>query len=453
MFTQTQTGILLHPTSLPGPWGIGTLGSEAEQFVRWVADSGAGVWQVLPLSPPVYSASPYQASSSFALNPLLLSPEKLAISGLLSKKETETASIPFAGRVDWKALQSRHALLETAAERALAAVPGDFSRFSRQRWVREWSVFAAKKEMNGNRPWHLWNILSPPPDCRVMIHAMLQFLLQNQWTGLKEYSRSIGVSILGDIPIYAAQDSSDAYFNREIFKLLPSGEPEFVAGVPPDYFSSSGQRWGNPVYDWKKSSETGHRWWICRMRRSLELFDGVRIDHFRGFESYWEIPAGAPTAREGRWMKGPGYPFFETLGSSLGTLPLVAEDLGILTEPVHSLRKRCGFPGMTVLQFALLDPSFEPSSLNRNTVVYTGTHDNDTTAGWIESTGRAIGYSSPGEIIAMALGSPAVLAVIPIQDVLLLGSSSRMNTPGVSRGNWSFRLDSIPPPADLGRRT
>ena len=453
MLFSMETGILCHPTSLPGPWGIGTLGSEAVDFADWLASSGASVWQILPLSPPVCSASPYQALSSFALNPLLLSPEKLAKSGLLTKNELGEAKIKPGREIGWKALNTRNALLEKAAGRSLADPPAPFRKFRNRRWVKEWSSYAAKKEMNLGKPWHLWKNLAPPPAERVMIHAMLQYLLEEQWFLLKDYCKDLGIRIMGDLPIYAAHDSADVFYNRKIFKLQPSGEPASLAGVPPDYFSETGQLWGNPVYRWRESEATGHRWWTCRFRRSMELFDAVRIDHFRGFESYWEVPAGSETAEEGKWVMGPGYPFFEKVRMTLGELPLIAEDLGIITDSVRHLRKKCGFPGMTVLQFALQDPSFRTSSIKRDTIVYTGTHDNDTTAGWIVSTGEAIGYHSPEAIVELALGSPAELAVIPVQDVLGLGSSARMNTPAKAEGNWSFRLLSVPPPADLRRKS
>ena len=451
MLFSMDTGILCHPTSLPGPWGIGTLGSEAREFAEWMAASGASVWQVLPLSPPVYSASPYQVLSSFALNPLLLSPEKLAESGLLNEYEIKEEERERTSKIDWKALTTRYSLLERAAGRALENPPAAFRYFRNRRWVREWSTYAAKKEMNLGKPWHLWKNLAPPPSGRVMIHSMLQYLLEEQWFSLKDYCNGLGIRIMGDLPIYAAHDSADVFYNRKIFKLLPSGEPAYVAGVPPDYFSATGQLWGNPVYHWSESEATGHQWWTCRFRRSMELFDAVRIDHFRGFESYWEVSAGSKTAVKGKWVRGPGYPFFEKMRMTLGELPLIAEDLGIITDSVRDLRKKCGFPGMTVLQFVLQDPSFQVDSIANDTVVYTGTHDNDTTAGWIASTGERIGYHSAKAIIKLALGSKAHLAVIPVQDVLGLGSPARMNTPARAEGNWSFRLNSIPPPADLRR--
>lgn len=451
MLFNRETGILLHPTSLPGPWGIGTLGSEAEVFIGWMADSGATVWQILPISPPVCNNSPYQALSSFALNPLLLSPEKLAEDGLLLPSELNSSRSQCGPSVDWRITSRRSQLIEMAASRALTCPHPGFEDFASREWVRRWSRFAAKKELNSMRPWHLWKNLAPPPEQRVMVHSMVQFLLERQWQSVRSLAISMGIRILGDVPVYTALDSSDVYCNRSIFKLDPLGSPTFVAGVPPDYFSKTGQLWGNPVYNWTDSAATGHRWWTNRMRRSLELFDTVRIDHFRGFESYWEIPAGSSTAENGRWSKGPGLPFFDSLRKSLGELPFVAEDLGLITDKVVELREKCGFPGMTVLQFALQDKSFDINSVSPSTIVYTGTHDNDTTAGWVTSTGASLGYSSVKEIVSMALSSPAELAVIPVQDVLELDSTARMNTPATIHGNWSFRLCSYPPQADLTR--
>lgn len=451
MLFSRETGVLLHPTSLPGPWGVGTLGTEAERLIRWMADSGLSVWQVLPMSPPVYGHSPYQTLSSFAINPLLLSPERLLSRGLLLPEEVEPHRSKASVRVNWKSLGNRNDLLDKAARRAIDSNPEGFDSFRRRRWVVEWSRFSTRKEMNRGKPWHLWKNNAPPPEERLEIHAMVQFLLEEQWLELRKLCDSLGIRILGDIPIYTAHDSADVFFNRSIFKLLPSGAPAFVAGVPPDYFSSTGQLWGNPVYSWESSGETGHRWWTCRVRRAMELFHTARVDHFRGFESYWEIPAGAETAASGRWVPGPGLSFFQELKRNLGELPLVAEDLGVITDSVRELRKDCGFPGMTVLQFALTERNFSLEEVEENSVIYTGTHDNDTTAGWVASTGKELGYTSVEEVIDLALSSPAGLAVIPMQDILGLDSNSRMNTPATSPGNWSFRLQALPPPVSLER--
>ncbi len=398
-----------------------------------MGDSGVTVWQILPLSPPVFGLSPYQALSSFAINPALISHEQLSAQGYLSASD------------------SGPSLLETAASRALKSNPDGFNSFRETGWVKSWSRFAAAREQNRKVPWNMWRSEGDPPGDRVAVHAMIQFFACQQWRNIRNLCAVQGIRILGDIPIYTAHDSADVFFNREIFKLDPGGAPSAVAGVPPDYFSRTGQLWGNPVYNWKASAATGHRWWAARMRRAMSLYDAVRIDHFRGFESYWEIPAGSATAEPGRWVPGPGKQFFEKLTLELGPLPVVAEDLGIITDEVRKLRVDCGFPGMTVLQFALQNKSFSLDKVDPSSVIYTGTHDNNTTAGWIRTTGSALGYSSVSRIREMALASPAELAVIPMQDVLEMGSRSRMNTPATSRGNWTWRLHSIPGTVDLSR--
>jgi len=434
-------GILLHPTSLPGSWGIGTLGSEAHEFARWMAGSGAKVWQVLPLNPPVYNHSPYQVLSSFAGNPLLVSPEELFNQGFLSAAELDSARSQCSATVNWHSLEGRKALLTTAANRALNAGVTGFDSFYKQQHVREWSWFAATKELNGGRPWPQWSAAKPDLE-EQLVHGMIQYFFHTQWISLKKYCSSLGIRILGDIPIYAALDSTDVYFNRELFKLNAQGDPTVVAGVPPDYFSTTGQLWGNPVYDWDRCAASGYRWWTHRMAGALELFDAVRIDHFRGFDQYWEVPAGETTAVNGTWNSGPGIDLFRQMEKLLGKLPVVAEDLGIITPSVRALRRQCGFPGMVVLQFALQNSSFSVENMDPNSVIYTGTHDNDTTAGWISST--ETGFKSVRSVVDIALSSPADLAMLPMQDVLELDSSARMNTPGASSGNWGWRMLEIP---------
>ena len=271
---------------------------------------------------------------------------------------------------------------------------------------------------------------------------------------LKEYCNSLGIRILGDIPIYTAHDSCDVFFNRELFKLDENGLPSVVAGVPPDYFSQTGQLWGNPVYDWNACARSGFRWWTRRIGSTMQLHDAVRIDHFRGFSEYWEIPAGEKTAVNGKWVNGPGIDLFTAMKKELGTLPVVAEDLGLITQSVHDLRKKCGFPGMIVLHFALQDPEFSIDSIEPASVIYTGTHDNDTTAGWIASTGGELGFSSVNSVIQIALSSSSELAVIPMQDILKLNSSARMNTPSsTSFSNWSWRMTGLPEIQDLSRNS
>lgn len=451
MLFDHETGILLHPTSLPGKWGIGTLGSEAFDFARWMADSGVSVWQVLPLTQPVYANSPYQALSSFAGNPLLISPAELFKMGLLSGTELDSAQVGSLSAVSWKKLSCRTALLCLAASRGVkAGVPG-FEKFLKKSWVKEWSWFAAMKEMNSGRPWTLWSNAAPPDPDSLLIHSMIQYFFHVQWMNLKKYCNSLGIRILGDLPIYTAHDSCDVFFNKELFKLDKNGLPSVVAGVPPDYFSQTGQLWGNPVYDWNACAKSGFRWWTRRVGSTMQLHDAVRIDHFRGFSEYWEIPAGERTAVNGKWVNGPGIDLFTAMEKELGALPVVAEDLGLITQSVHDLRKKCGFPGMIVLHFALQDPGFSIDSVEPASVIYTGTHDNDTTAGWIGSTGCELGFRSVNSVIQIALSSSSELAVIPMQDILELDSSARMNTPSSASGNWSWRMTALPAIQDLSR--
>ncbi len=433
-------GILMHPTSLQGEWGIGTLGAECAEFLDWAADAGFTWWQMLPLNPTGYGNSPYQPLSSFACNPLLISPGELHAEGLLTRDETAAARSRSGSRVEWgELLPGRNGLVLRAASRALGLNPAGFGEFCGRNadWLMPWARYATLKDLNCGKSWNRWIERTEAPDLEGA-HMMAQFLFRNQWTSCREHCRMNGIRILGDLPIYTALDSADVWSNPGLFRLDRSGAPLAVAGVPPDYFSSTGQLWGNPLYDWEAHRKEGYRWWSLRLGRAMELFHKVRIDHFRAFCDYWEVPAGAVTAREGAWRQGPGKAFFDCVSGNLGArLPIVAEDLGMITPDVRKLREDLGFPGMLVLQFALSDPCFKPSGIPRETVLYTGTHDNDTTAGWTGSGGT--GYDLDG-VVNIALRSPADLCVFPVQDLLGLGSDSRMNTPGTDRGNWSFRL-------------
>ncbi len=435
-----KAGILLHPTSLAGEWGIGTLGAECAEFQDWAAEAGFTWWQILPLYPTGYGNSPYQPLCSFACNPLLISPGELHQDGLLTREETDDARHPSGSRVVWeKLLPERHGLVLRAASRALALNPPGFDDFCEKNtgWLKPWARYAALKGRNGGAPWTAWSEHGEDPG-REGAHMMEQFLFQTQWNRCRERGEKNGMRLLGDLPIYTALDSADVWWNPGLFRLDGSGTPLAVAGVPPDYFSPTGQLWGNPLYDWEAHRAEGYRWWSLRLGRALELCHTVRIDHFRAFCDYWEVPAGAPTARDGAWRPGPGKAFFDSVAGNLGVrLPIVAEDLGIITPDVRKLREELGFPGMLVLQFALSDPCFDPSDVTPDTVLYTGTHDNDTTAGWSRSEGS--GYDLD-RVVNIALSSPADLCVFPVQDVLGLGSDARMNTPGTDRGNWSFRL-------------
>jgi 4-alpha-glucanotransferase len=338
----------------------------------------------------------------------------------------------------------RYSLLGAAADRALRSGIAEFEDFMQLSWVQEWSWFAAKKEMNKGKPWTQWKNTAPVTTDSLRAHGMIQFFFNTQWMKLREYCNSLGISILGDIPIYSAHDSTDVFFNRDLFKLSADGSPAAVAGVPPDYFSRTGQLWGNPVYDWDQCARSGYRLWTGKMTRALNLYDAVRIDHFRAFDMYWEISAGETTAENGKWIAGPGIELFRRMESSLGRLPVVAEDLGLVSPSVHALRKQCGFPGMIVLQFALQNNDFSIDDIDPSSVIYTGTHDNNTTAGWIKAGGGGLGFGSARSVIDLALSSPADLAVIPMQDILDLDSSARMNTPASPAGNWRWRMIEMP---------
>lgn len=467
-------GVLLHPTSLPGPFGIGDLGPSASRWVGWLARSGCHLWQVLPLGPTGYGDSPYQSFSAFAGNPLLISPEGLAADGLLDPSDLDAYPGFAGGRVDYgQVIPAKTSLLSLAAgrfeDRAGSTLKAGLERFEREEadWLADYALFMALKAEHDGRPWTTWDeplarrrpaALAQAADHlaeRLRIHKVIQFLFFRQWASLKEEAKEAGVSIVGDLPIFVAHDSADVWSLPSQFELDQAGEPAVVAGVPPDYFSATGQRWGNPPYRWDRMAEDGYRWWIGRIRSTLKLVDLIRLDHFRGFQAHWEIPAEETTAVNGRWAAGPGRPFFEAAGAALGRLPFIAEDLGIITPEVEELRDGLGLPGMKVLQFAFDgDPNqaYLPHNFPVNCVVYTGTHDNDTTLGWFrtlpEST-RAFcrsyldlreDSSAAWRMIRAAWASVARMAVAPMQDLLSLDSESRMNTPGGMQGNWSWRL-------------
>ena len=435
-----KAGILLHPTSLGCEWGVGTLGAECREFLDWAAEAGFTWWQMLPLNPTGYGNSPYQPLSSFACNPLLISPGELHLEGLLTSAETAEARCPSGSRVAWgKLLPQRHELILLAASRALAQNPPGFDEFCGRNaeWLAPWARYATLKGLNGSTSWTEWKKRGGDPDVE-RAHMMAQFFFYRQWSRCRGHCERNGIRLLGDLPMYTALDSADVWSNPGLFRLDGSGAPLAVAGVPPDYFSSTGQLWGNPLYDWEAHLAEGYGWWSLRLGRALELCHTVRIDHFRAFCDYWEIPAGAATARFGVWRQGPGKAFFDRVAGNLGgRLPIIAEDLGMITPDVRKLREELGFPGMLVLQFVLQDPSFRPSDISSDTVLYTGTHDNDTTAGWVRSSGAGCDLAG---VVDIALSSPANLCVFPVQDVLGLGSDARMNTPGTDRDNWSFRL-------------
>jgi 4-alpha-glucanotransferase len=493
------SGILLHPTSLPGRFGIGELGPEAYRFADFLADTRQGVWQMLPLGPTGYGDSPYQCFSAFAGNPLLVSLEKLVELGDLSPGDLANHLPSFSEScVDFgRVIRYKLPLLKKAAEnfrlRASPALREEYEVFCRDNahWLDTYALFIALKEAHGGRMvWNKWerDIATRQPESLVRWQERLaretamqkyaQFQFFKQWSELKAYCHERRIQVMGDIPIFVAHDSADVWAFPEQFLLDNDGNPSAQAGVPPDYFSATGQLWGNPLYRWNVMAETGYSWWIERIRSALRLVDIIRLDHFRGFEAYWQIPAGEMTAVRGRWVTGPGAELFEAVQKKLGDLPIVAETLGVITPEVIALRDRFGFPGMAILQFAFgsdpQGPEFKPHNYHRNFVVYTGTHDNDTTLGWWASSGagdstrtaeniraekefaRKYLGTDAGEmnwvLIRAILASVADMAIIPLQDILGLGSEARMNLPARPSGNWRWRFASGQLTPEIGDR-
>ncbi|MGB3655469.1 MAG: 4-alpha-glucanotransferase [Rivularia sp. (in: cyanobacteria)] len=483
MSFERASGVLLHPTSLPSKFGIGDLGESAYKFVDFLAASGQKLWQILPLGPTGYEHSPYTMNfSAFAGNPLMISLEQLQSEGLLTPEELipteKVADNP--QRVDFDAVTSRKTkILRQAYQRFQESLSKkanpEFEQFCKEQatWLNDYVLFMALLEANDYKAWNFWDnaVARREKDAlkaeaeklidAVSYHKFLQFKFFQQWKKIRDYANNKDIKIVGDISIYVCHNSADVWANPEIFQLNSETlESAYIAGVPPDYFSATGQLWGNPVYDWDKLEETNFAWWIERFRATLQYVDIVRIDHFRGFEAYWRVPAAEETAINGEWVKGPDAKFFETLASTLGSLPVMAEDLGIITPEVEELRDRFDFPGMRILQFAFGgddDNAYLPHNYIQNCVVYPGTHDNDTTIGWWNNTGeqekqhvaRYLEYSSPEEIkeinwefIRMALSSIGDLAILSVQDLLSLDSSGRMNDPSVNAGNWRWRYES-----------
>jgi 4-alpha-glucanotransferase len=471
------SGLLLHPTSLPGRWGIGDLGDAAYTFVDFLHAAGQRLWQVMPLGPTGYGDSPYQSFSAFAGNPMLISIDALQAEGLLTPEDlAEVPDFPrdrveYGSVIPWKMgiLRRSFEQFKRAAPDALRETFAAF-RTEQRAWLADYALFAALKDVHGGANWNTWeraiarrepaavgewsSRLSGDPS-ETEFHAYMQWLFFRQWRALKEYANERGIRIIGDIPIFVAYDSADVWANPEIFALNDEGHATAVAGVPPDYFSATGQLWGNPLYRWDVLKRRGYDWWIERFRTTLTLVDIARLDHFRGFAAYWEVPAGEETAINGRWVDGPGADLFAAVRDALGGLPIIAEDLGVITPDVEALRDDLGFPGMKVLQFAFggsPDDPYLPHNYERHCVVYTGTHDNDTTAGWWSTLGdmdrhnarryvaRDLNEGSVSwDFIRLALASVAEMAIIPIQDVFAFGSEARMNTPGRPSGNWSWR--------------
>ncbi len=465
------SGILLHPTSLPGPYGVGDLGAAAIRWIDWLAGSGCSLWQVLPLGPTSYGDSPYQCFSAFAGNPYLISPDTLLEEGLLTREDLADMPVWDDQKVDFGRLYLwKPALLERSFRRFSAyegPIQAEFDSFCKENasWLDDYALFMAIKENHSGVSWAAW----PAPlrlrekgamqevraalSSSVLRFSFYQFLFFRQWKAVSEHAHQKGVQIIGDIPIFVAYDSSDVWAHPDLFHLDKNGNPTVVAGVPPDYFSPTGQLWGNPLYKWKIHKATGYAWWLERIQATLKLVDILRIDHFRGFAGYWEVPFGNPTAEKGRWVPGPGADFFKTVQAKLGSLPILAEDLGLITPDVVALRDQFGLPGMKILQFAFSGPEnpFLPHSYSQNCTVYTGTHDNDTTRGWYESAPETEkdfarryfqidGSHFAWDLIRCAWSSVAMFAVAPLADFLNLGTEARMNYPSRLGGNWEWRM-------------
>jgi len=469
-----SSGIVLHPTSLPSQFGIGDLGQSAYEFIDFLERSGQKIWQVLPLGPTGYEHSPYTMNfSAFAGNPLLVSLEQLAAEGLL-----ETAALQGAGedtdptRVDFdQVIPLKTRYLRQAYQRF---EPDEaFAQFCQEQayWLEDYVLFISLLEANDGQDWSEWDsaIARREPTAlqaqaqrledEIQYHRFVQFKFFEQWKRLRTYANDRGIQIVGDISIYVCYNSADVWADPQCFKLDPETlRPLYIAGVPPDYFSATGQLWGNPVYDWDYLKNSQFEWWVKRFKATLEYVDVVRIDHFRAFEAYWQVPAGEATALNGEWIEAPGYAFFDTLGDRLGSLPVLAEDLGIITPEVEALRDHFEFPGMKILLFAFGDDEnnpYLPHNFERNGAVYVGTHDNDTAIGWWEhdaseavkqAVARYLGFDSPDQIteihwalLRLAYGSVADLAIVQLQDVLGLGHESRMNDPSTPVGNWRWR--------------
>jgi 4-alpha-glucanotransferase len=470
---ERSSGIILHPTSLPGPDGIGDLGPEAFQWVNYLAETGCSHWQVLPLGPTGYGDSPYQCFSAFAGNPYLISPTLLLDERLLSREDLADRPIFPADKVlfgeviQWKLtlLDRSYARFKKSTAKAIKQEFQDFSE-SEAYWLDDFALFMAIKEANGGGPWSDWpeplrlrdaETLSAFKSAQadsIQRHKFRQFLFFQQWGRLRQFANEKGISIIGDVPIFVAYDSADAWANPGLFFFDKKGLPTVVAGVPPDYFSPTGQLWGNPLYRWEQHRQTGYAWWIQRMHSALKLFDIIRLDHFRGFAGYWEVPFGKPTAEIGRWVAGPGMQFFNALKEAMGDLPIIAEDLGEITPDVIALRDQFQLPGMKVLQFAFssdADDPFLPHNYPAHCVAYSGTHDNDTSLGWYTSAPTEeqdfcrrylarSGNDISWDLIRGVWSSVARLALAPMQDFLCLGTEARMNYPGRASGNWFWRL-------------
>lgn len=473
--TERSVGVLLHPTALPCEFGVGTLGAEANRFLDFLASAGFSHWQMCPLGPTGYGNSPYQCFSAFAGNPYLIDLLPLAQSGIVPREAVgplvflDSDRVDFGGlwKLKWAAL---FAAFDKYAENPEAKLPyGDFPAFKKAQsgWLDDYALFQALKDHLDGRPWWEWpaawrshekarKAASKEVARLAEAHRFFQYLFFGQWTRLREKAATMGISIIGDIPIFVAMDSADVWARPDLFQLdRTSGRPTSVAGVPPDYFSEDGQLWGNPLFDWAAHKDEGYDWWLRRLGASFDLYDVVRIDHFRGFESYWAIPAGAPNARLGKWEQGPGIAFFEAVQARFPDARIIAEDLGEITPKVAQLLEQTGLPGMSVLQFAFdgkdATNPYLPHNQSKNSACYPGTHDNATTREWYASLPehvrdqvrryfRVSGDDIAWDFVRAAYASPACLAIIPLQDLFSLGAEGRFNTPGAAENNWEWRF-------------
>ncbi len=459
---QRRAGVLLHPTSLPGNWEAGVLGADAHRFIDWLKDGGFRIWQMLPVGPVGESLSPYQMTSAFAGNPRLIDPEFLPVARWLP-----ASHLPGGG--SWAA---RRALVHEAwLGFSAGAGPGERAEYhaywqAQRAWLLPFALFRVARRRHGDAGWWTWPeaVRRRQPEAmagllkdaaaEIREIAFEQWMFDRQWLALRAGARQQGVRLLGDLPIYVDLDSADVWWHRRLFRVDEDGRPEAVAGVPPDYFSEEGQLWGNPLYDWEAMRADGFRWWVDRVRAQLRWFDYLRIDHFRGLEAYWQVPAGVASAREGSWRLAPGAELLDVLGAACGGQPFLAEDLGTITPAVHELRRRFGLPGMLIAQFAFdgsADNPYLPANQVEDAVIYSGTHDNDTILGWYRGLDpgardyvhRVLGCGPdemPGALLRSVWESPAEVAIFPLQDLLGLGSEARMNTPSTTTGNWTWRF-------------
>jgi len=466
------SGVLLHPTSLPGKYGIGSLGKEAFDFIDFLVEAGQKLWQICPLGPTGFGDSPYQCFSAFGGNPLLISLEKLVEEGFLSIRDLRKHpdfrkdTVDYGLLIGWKNLLLRKAYINFGKSDKLSREYNSFVKENGD-WLEDYSLFMALKDLHNGESWLCWSKEYKYRDkkaikdfknknqSKINFYKFIQFLFFRQWMEVKKYASLKGIKIIGDMPIFVSMDSADAWAKPFYFQFDKKLNPLKVSGVPPDYFSKTGQLWGNPLYNWRRISQDGYKWWIRRFQVILRLVDYVRVDHFRGFAANWAVRYGARTAVKGRWEKGPGGHFFEVLQKKIKNLPIIAEDLGVITPDVVEMRKRFNFPGMKILQFGFEGTvDFLPHKYERNFVAYTGTHDNDTMAGWYKkaksSTRKFVSeyigkkFSSlHWDVIRILFSSAADFVIIPMQDVLWLGSEARMNFPGTSSGNWRWKLKNL----------